>query len=428
MLAEMTTQRAIGYVVIAVVFVGGFFFVWTQMRKGRREVGSEIELAPNRKQYFDDEQLEGTKLNWALWSAFGLLALVGITLPLYWLAESGRQEGAVAAYQNTFETRGEDIYVNGAQCVGCHGPDGTGGVASYVITDENGNFVQQVSWNAPALNNVLYRFSEAEVRDVLVYGRPGTPMAAWGVVGGGALSDQQLDNVIDYLWSIQIKPADMAKQVLDGVAARDKGLAERLKAAQEKNGELTDPLAYSCPSDKFACLSEADNLLLGEILFNMNDVASGAYSCARCHVPGAPFGQPWQGVEITGRGRYAPSLIGIEDDLTIKQHFALVMVGTEYGKLYGARQQGSGRMPGFGINPNQGDTTVPQLGARGMLSPEEVWAIVVYERHLSQERPDLRAQAARAAAGSTTTTTTPSAGTASSGSTASTTSTTTTQK
>ncbi len=393
MLAQATTQRTIGFVVIAVVFIGGFFFVWTQMRKGRREVGSEIELAPNRKPYFDDEQLEGTKLNWALWSAFGLLAVVGVTLPLYWLAESGRQEGAVAMYQELFETRGEEIYIEGAQCVGCHGPEGTGGVASYVITDEAGEFVQQVSWAAPALDTVLYRFSEAEVRDVLVYGRPGTPMAAWGVVGGGALSDQQLDNVIDYLWSIQMSPDEISKQVHDAIASRDKGLADRLAAVKEENGVLTDPLAYECPSSEFACLDEADQLLLGEILFNMNDVAAGSYSCARCHVPGATYGQPWRTVEQTGRGRFAPSLIGIEQDLTLKQHFDLVMVGTEYGRQYGNRQQGSGRMPGFGVNPNQGDTSVPQLGARGMLSPEEVWAIVVYERALSQQRPDLRAQA-----------------------------------
>ncbi len=401
MLALMTTQRAIGYVVIAVVFIGGFFFVWTQMRKGRKEAGSEIELAPNRKQYFDDEKLETTKLNWALWASFGFLIVVGVTLPLYWLAEGGRQEGMVAHMQDIFQTRGEETYVTGAQCVGCHGPEGVGGSTNYVITDENGEFLQQVTWNAPALNTVLWRFSQAEVRDVLVYGRPGTPMAAWGVVGGGALSDQQLDNVIDYLWTVQLTREEMDQQVMDAVGGRSKPLADRLAAVKKENGTLKDPLAYECPSDEFACLSEADNLLLGEILFNMGE-SGGAYACARCHVPGAAFGQPWQPVQETGRSRFAPSLIGIENDLTIKQHFALVMSGTEYGKLYGNRQQGSGRMPGFGINPNNGDTKVPQLGAGGMLSPEEVWAIVVYERSLSVERPDLRANEAPAGAPTTT--------------------------
>jgi hypothetical protein len=42
-------------------------------------------------------------------------------------------------------------------------------------------------------------------------------------------------------------------------------------------------------------------------------------------------------------------------------------------------------MPGFGVNANNGDDTVPQLGAAGMYTPEEVWAIMVYERNLSTE-------------------------------------------
>ncbi len=48
MYAEMTTQRAVGYVFIAVVVIGGIFFLISQMAKGRKEAGSEIELAANR--------------------------------------------------------------------------------------------------------------------------------------------------------------------------------------------------------------------------------------------------------------------------------------------------------------------------------------------------------------------------------------------
>ena len=70
-----TTQRAIGFVILAVVAIG--FVVWliANLRAGRAEIGSEIELAPNRKPYLDDEELEGRKLNMALFSAAGLLAI-----------------------------------------------------------------------------------------------------------------------------------------------------------------------------------------------------------------------------------------------------------------------------------------------------------------------------------------------------------------
>jgi len=401
MFALMTTQRAVGYVVIAIVAIGGFFFVWTQIRKGRKEAGAEVELAANRKLYLDDEQLETKKLNLALWSAFGLLLVVGVTLPLYWLAEGGRQVGAVKTFNDVFVTRGEKIYTEEAKCVGCHGPEGTGGAASFVITNERGEFVQQVNWSSPALDTVLWRYSQAEVKDVLLYGRPGSPMAAWGVIGGGALSDQQLDNVIDYLWSVQISPDEMRKQVGDALEARDPGLKKRLDAVHQENVDkkLADtPLVYECPSKTWACLSEADNLRLGEIVFGLHDVAAGAYSCSRCHVPGASFGQDWKSVEVTGRGQLGPSLIGIEENLTIGQHYQLIMRGSEFGKLYGANKQGSGRMPGLGSNANFGDPKVPQLGTEGMLTPEEVWAIVVYERNLSVERPDLRRAAAPAPA------------------------------
>lgn len=395
MLAYMTTQRAIGLVVIALVFIGGFFFIWTQIRVGRKEVGSEIELAANRKPYLEDAELETKKLNLALWSAAGLLVVICVTLPLYWLAEAGRESGAVKDYAKTFVLRGEDTYLNGAKCVSCHGPEGVGGQASFVITDENGGYVSSVLWNAPALNTVLWRFSESEVRDVLNYGRPGSPMQPWGTIGGGALSDQQINNVIDYLWSFQLTPKQMTDEVDKSLETKAPKLLARLQEVRAANKKtLKDPLTYECTDDKYACLTQQENLQLGEVLFNLTDVASGAYSCARCHVPGASYGEPWKSIDKLGRGRYGPNLIGVESNMTITQHFQLIMKGTENGKLYGANQQGDGRMPGFGTNPNFGDATTPATAdTTGMYGPEEVWAIVVYERNLSTERPDLRANA-----------------------------------
>ena len=39
---------------------------------------------------------------------------------------------------------------------------------------------------------------------ILVYGRPGTPMPAWGTEGGGPLTTQQIDELIAYIGSIQL--------------------------------------------------------------------------------------------------------------------------------------------------------------------------------------------------------------------------------
>jgi len=59
----------------------------------------------------------------------------------------------------------------------------------------------------------------------------------------------------------------------------------------------------------------------------------------------------------------------------------------EEGKQYFSRRQGNPQMPGFGVNPNAGqsDKGVPDLGEAGMFTPAEVWAIVTYERNLSND-------------------------------------------
>ncbi len=375
-----STQRAIGFVILAVVAVG--FVVWlvANLRSSSAEIGSEIELAANRKPYLDDDELEGKKLNAALFSAAGLLALIGVALPLYWLAEPGRQDGAIDTFQETFERRGLELYEVGAQCINCHGGNGVGGQATFIINDQNGQYVDQVSWIAPALDNVLSRYSEEEVTYILNFGRPGSPMAAWGGPGGGPLTTQQIQNLIDYLWSIQLTPDEQHDQVDEFVKGIDPGLYERMIEVRNSNdGEI--------PPEDANRLSTADELALGEILFNNQELAAGSYSCARCHVPGAAFGQPGQPFARVPYSSFGPNLAGVENDSTELQHFDLIWNGMVSGQLYFSRKQGNPQMPGFGANPNTGqeEAGVPDLGPEGSLQAEQVWAIVAYERNLSND-------------------------------------------
>ena len=66
--------------------------------------------------------------------------------------------------------------------------------------------------------------------------------------------------------------------------------------------------------------------------------------------------------------------------LNLQELIDFIDAGSVKNLLYGQRGQGSGRMPGFGDNPN---TTLDQTD--GMYSPEMVAAVATYEANLHDE-------------------------------------------
>jgi len=180
------------------------------------------EIPPNLQPYLTDEDLETTRLNKTLTAALFSSALLAIALPLYFLTESGRQADFVELFEEEAVHIGELIFMQqspdnpeGFGCIVCHGADGVGGGADFIDPRTGAS----VNWSAPALNDVLYRYDEEEVRYWLTWGRPGSPMPAWGVEAGGPLNDQQLDFVIAYLKSIQIPQGEVIAAVTGDVAA-----------------------------------------------------------------------------------------------------------------------------------------------------------------------------------------------------------------
>ena len=377
-----SSQTAVGSVVLfsAVVIAAAYAFI--NIRNSRAEIGSEIELAANRKPYLTDEELEGTKLTRTLTMGMLGMLVIAITLPLYWLAEPGRQKGAVDNLERKFVDRGSqmfDVTANGGfNCAFCHGGmQAEGNSVDYTVTDANGAFIKQVKWYAPALNTVLLRYSRDEVRYILTYGRPFSPMPAWGLKGGGPLNDQQLQNLIDYLSSIQITPKASQAQVVKQLA--------KMRAEKNPDGTLKYPASIGD----------------GELLFNLgydDGFAGGAYACGRCHTTNwSEHDKTADGTGAMGpalrdgatRLRFPGSVVGAE------QQRDFVCLGSEVGKLYGANGQGSGRMPGFCSTPEEkADPTVNgEVGVKkqdasdpvkvgGMLSQKQVEDIVAYERGL----------------------------------------------
>lgn len=434
-----STQRTIGLVIALTIGVAFVVYVLVNVfSTGKDEIGAELELAPNRKPYFDDEQLETKKLDLSLAFGVGTLAIIALALPLYWLGEPGRHEGFVEKVDAAWVSRGGEQYE--ALCAQCHGANGVGGAAAYTVLDEQGRFVTSVSWAAPALDSIFYRFSEEEITYVLNYGRPQSPMPAWGGPGGGPLTSQQLEELITWLGTIQLTPEEVQANVQQGlrdavfaipreenpelfetanlddgataadiVAAREaqreiyavyNDLIPGFGDLLEEEAELTasgDASIEEIEANRTAqqdaldgyleTLEQEDLEAYGGLLFN-NSASAGAYNCARCHTAGwswnagdvlaaNPELADLIAAEIPGSGGFGPSLIGVADTFSsAEQMQRFISVGCSDNLQYGINGvcEVSGQMPGFGENA----TDTP--GAN--LTEDQIAAIVAYERGL----------------------------------------------
>jgi mono/diheme cytochrome c family protein len=360
-----STQQTIGIIVGVVIAVGWLLYLLANIRRARPELGSEIELAANRKPYLDDEALEGPRLEKALGWGLVCLTIIGVGLPLYWLAEPGRQAGAIDDFDETFADRGEALYATteegGFNCAGCHGGV-SGGNVPYTLTDADGT-LRQVSWYAPSLDDVALRMTEDQLREVLVYGRPYSPMPAWGLEGGGPLNEQQIDNLIAYLNSVKISEEEARERSTERAEQELERLRNLEGALEDAEGQLLEAEA----DDRDAIELQIDSLraeieyaqpaTMGAALFNVN--------CARCHTLGWSYYEP----EEPGGGAFGPPLTNVLDQFPDEEeHYDFVAVGREFGERYGQQGKASGRMPYFA----------------GLLTEQQIRQIVRYERQLAE--------------------------------------------
>jgi hypothetical protein len=149
----------------------------------------------------------------------------------------------------------EYVAATSLQCANCHGQKGVGGVAPTTI---NG---VKVNWKVPPLNTVALRFEEdtdclsqsrrqpntvCDISDIITYGRPGTPMQPWGVVGGGPKNDQSIADLVQYIESIQITPKQSQAAT-----------SEALQLARSNDGTKSCPEYMTCPGIELANAQKA---------------------------------------------------------------------------------------------------------------------------------------------------------------------------
>jgi mono/diheme cytochrome c family protein len=353
MLALATTS--IAWLIAIVITTGWIIYAALNIRSSRSELGSEIELAANRKPYYSDEVLEGSRLERMQLLGVLMLVVIVVGLPAYWLFEPSRQAGAEDAQNELFVEWGASLFAStedgGFNCAGCHGGmTGVGGVAPFNISDPLTGEVTAVNWIAPAVNTIFYRFDEDEVRFILVYGRPFSPMSPWGLEGGGPMNSQQIDTLLAYMRAIQIPREDCGPGEDDPLTC--------------PSGRLPTTIQNDIDTVARQSVEDGTYASYGEALYNL-DLASGAYSCARCHTQGWSWGEPG----VAGQGAFGWNLTGGSTNATFANEndmIEFIRAGSQFGARYGIQGQGSGRMPGFGA----------------MLTDEQIRAIVEYVRSL----------------------------------------------
>jgi mono/diheme cytochrome c family protein len=221
---------------------------------------SEEKTPANLTPFLEDEDLESRRLERVLGWALIFAAIFALALPLYWLREPTRQHQSATYFDKNAAARGAVLFANSAspeynaavslQCANCHGQKGVGGVAPFTLN------AKKVNWKVPPLNTEALRFQEetdclsqsrrqpntvCELSDIITYGRPGTPMSAWGVVGGGPKNDQSISDLVTYIESIQIDQ----KQSQDAAA-------QALTAARSNDGSKPCPEYMTCPGIELA--------------------------------------------------------------------------------------------------------------------------------------------------------------------------------
>lgn len=213
-LAAISGPRA-GAVVFAlvllVVFVGGA--AYAAYRRPRRP--GTPDIPPAMKPGPTDADLERPRLEKMIaWGAV-LVLFMAIWVPIVWLREPAANSQDLATQHEISIQRGSQLVElatkenpTGFGCVRCHGADLTSGYNVF-----NGNVVRPPDLttvcagpNANPAHPQIH--SLGDVINTIAQGRAGTDMPSWSVRFAGPLDDDQIQDIVNYLLSIQQKIPD----------------------------------------------------------------------------------------------------------------------------------------------------------------------------------------------------------------------------
>jgi mono/diheme cytochrome c family protein len=214
------------------------------VRKGRLE-----RVPPALRPGDTDDFLESDRISSIIrWGAIATIAMA-IFLPVYWLQEAGERRSTEEEFLEHSIDRGRYYFamredpVTGDhpskgsahpagepfECARCHGSNLEGGTNEFV----DPNTGQRRTVAVPELKHIFsryqtppagYRDAREYIKTVIERGRTdgilgvGYDMPSWGVEYGGPLTDQLIEDLINYLESVQETGAVQTQGPVDGQA------------------------------------------------------------------------------------------------------------------------------------------------------------------------------------------------------------------
>lgn len=156
---------------------------------------------------------------------FLLVVFFALFIPAYWFLEPARMANREKEFHEESVGRGEKYFAmhqdpasgeenfEAVECARCHGLNATGGTNEF-LNPESG---EKSLVTVPGLTSVFAKFEENKesfgypavkdarqfVTETIERGRPGTDMPTWGVEYGGPLTAQQVEDIVNWLETVQ---------------------------------------------------------------------------------------------------------------------------------------------------------------------------------------------------------------------------------
>jgi mono/diheme cytochrome c family protein len=219
-------NRVTTAIIVSVAIVAFFGFLVVTAVGGPRTRKAEVPAGfrPGPA----DADLEGRVLDRWISQAMVAMFFMAAFLPVYWLREPTRLSLKENQFLKQSIERGELLFspagtsLTSVGCATCHGAAGVGGNSQFTIIDHTTGKPTPVAYAEPPLRLAVARYTAAgmqidaikqQLRDAIERGRPNTPMPTWGLSFGGPLNSQAVDDVLNYILSIQVSVAPLEKDL-----------------------------------------------------------------------------------------------------------------------------------------------------------------------------------------------------------------------